>query len=206
MAKLIRYLDGEIERENETDETVVLTTEEGEKLLFELLDVVTYMGKDYVVLGDVDGEDEDVLIVRQEYDGEDKEVFSEIEDEYELNSVFAVFKEENKDYYNFKDGNSDTGSNAPVSGKRKYRSRLALVLMAGFFGWWGAHLSWLGYKEDAKAFKNEAGGIFGVFNLNSWAFVFGNYIAIIFGKFREDANGNPVRYFSHLRNLFAKKK
>lgn len=187
----------------ETEDTVVLTTPLGEKLTFELLDVIEYMGKDYPVLLSQDEDDDEVLILRTESSNDTMEIFAEIENEAEIAQVYQLFKEKNKDVLNFTD---DAPQSPAPQGKRKCRSRLALVLLAGCLGWWGTHVRWLGYKEEAKEFKSVAGGLFGVFNLASWGLVFGDYIACIFGKYREDAYGNPVRYFALLRNLLGKKK
>ena len=216
MEKFIRFLNEDLsnyvfENEDDCEEPVVLTSHMGEKILFDFLDLVDYMGSEYAVLYPPANNDGEVVILKLDSSDDNKEIFSSVDDSSLLEAVYSVFKETNADMYNFNDGSasSDYSESTYVperTGKRKYRSRLALVLMSGFFGWWGAHLKWLGYNEEARAFKEQSGGLFGMFNLSSCFFVWGDYMAIIFGKYREDAYGNPVRYFSHLRNLLSKKK
>lgn len=189
----------EINNTQELDNTIVLTGEDGTETTFEFLDLIEYAGKEYVVLLPQNDEDDEVVILQVEENANGDEEYSAITDDTILNEVFKIFKNNYKDEFNFTDEPQQSGK------KSKCRSRLALVLISGILGWWGTHLKWLGYKEEAKEWKSEAGGIFGLFDLGSWGMVFGNYIAVIFGKYRVDAYGNPVRYFAFIRNLFRKK-
>lgn len=88
--------------------------------------------------------------------------------------------------------------------KVKYRSRLGLWAIAWVSAFAGGHLNWLGFKEAGANFRAEHGIIRALFNSACWIIHCWEQIAIIFGKYREDAYGNPVRYFALLRNVMKK--
>lgn len=71
------------------DSIITLTDDDGNEVDFLLLDVVEYNGGDYLVLLPMEDED-NVLILKVEKKGEE-EIFSGIEDENEVNAVFALF-------------------------------------------------------------------------------------------------------------------
>lgn len=90
-----------------------------------------------------------------------------------------------------------------------YRSRFMLLFRAWLGACNGSHLKWLGYDEAAEYIRNQFGigsmveSIFGaMINPWRWLDLIGMMIyqsaectKIIFGAYREDAAGNPVRYF-----------
>ncbi len=90
-------------------EIITLTDENGEDMEFEFLDQVDYEGKRYAVLlppvEDVDGEeneDEEVLILQVEDDGNDEtESYVFVDDDDILSAVFDIFKERFKDEFDF---------------------------------------------------------------------------------------------------------
>lgn len=84
---------------------ITLTDEAGNNVDFEVIDLIDYDGKQYVVLLPAeDDEDEagEVVILSYENDGEN-DIFLSIEDDNELNEVFAVFRERAKDRFDFVD-------------------------------------------------------------------------------------------------------
>ena len=83
---------------------VTLEDEDGNEVDFELAAEIAYGGKQYVVLLPMDEEDTGIVIL--EYlEGADEEgdLYQDVEDEAVLDAVFAQFKEEYKDEYNFAD-------------------------------------------------------------------------------------------------------
>lgn len=87
----------------EFDNIVVLTDEDGNDSEFEWLDTIELDDKQYIVVLPTDDEEaEEVVILRIEVDGEE-ENFIAIEDEEELNKVFDLFKERNKENFDFVD-------------------------------------------------------------------------------------------------------
>lgn len=92
----------EKELENEEMDVVVLTDDEGNDVEFEWLDTVEYNGNQYIVVIPTDDDAEDVVILRMEKNDEG-ETFVGLEDEKEVNEVFDVFKEKNKENYEFID-------------------------------------------------------------------------------------------------------
>ena len=82
----------------------------------------------------------------------------------------------------------------------QYRSRFMLLFRTWLGGWVGGHLRWLGYTEEAKVVREKYG--FGISILvrpwkilASCAYQVVECIAVMFGKYRTDADGHPVRYF-----------
>ena len=91
-------------------EIITLTDENGEDMDFEFLDLVEYEGKHYAVLlppvedveGEDENEDEEVLILQIEDDGnEENESYVFVDDDDILTAVFDIFKEKFKDEFDF---------------------------------------------------------------------------------------------------------
>lgn len=97
-----------------------------------------------------------------------------------------------------------------------YRPRLVLFLKCWVHGISGGHLRWLGYNEKADLIAAKYGwksilhAVFGFMDMgagggfNPFAIfrLFGSVcylsvecISVLFGKYRTDANGYPVRWF-----------
>ncbi len=83
----------------ENSDIISLTDEEGNELLFEILDVITYEDRTYAVLLPADGEGEcdEVTILRVESgETEDEEIFEGIDDPAILDAVFKEFTQRNE--------------------------------------------------------------------------------------------------------------
>lgn len=89
----------------EKDDVVVLMDEEGNETEFEYLDTVEMEEKEYVVLLPVQENNadpiEEVLILRVDQDENGEDVFSSIDDDKELNTVFEQFKSQAQDEFDF---------------------------------------------------------------------------------------------------------
>ena len=79
---------------NENEELIETVDEEGNKVTFELLDVVTVEDVEYALLlpKDVKDEDGEILVMRLKKDGEDFS-FEAIEDDEEFNKVAEYIEE-----------------------------------------------------------------------------------------------------------------
>ena len=78
-----------------------MNDEDGNEIEFEFLDLISYRQKEYVVLLPLKDSDEQVVILQlEETDGETENYIS-VENEFVLETVFALFKERNKDYFTF---------------------------------------------------------------------------------------------------------
>lgn len=92
---------------NELDNIITLNDEEGNEVNFEFLDLIEYLGKEYVVLYPCDIDDDtpgEVVILEVEDDETaDMESYNSVEDMDVLNAVFEIFKEKFKDEFNFVD-------------------------------------------------------------------------------------------------------
>lgn len=80
---------------------IVLNDENGNEIEFEFLDLISYRQKEYVVLLPLKDSDEQVVILQVEEADEETENYISVENEFVLNTVFALFKERNKDFFIF---------------------------------------------------------------------------------------------------------
>lgn len=80
---------------------IVLNDENGTEIEFEFLDLISYRQKEYVVLLPLKNSDEQVVILQIEEADEETENYISVENEFVLNTVFALFKERNKDFFTF---------------------------------------------------------------------------------------------------------
>lgn len=86
------------------EDIVTLQDENGENVEYEFLDLVEYQEKEYVVLLPLEEEDADEVIILQVIpcdDDPEMEEYVSVESEEELAAVFEVFKEKNKDEFDF---------------------------------------------------------------------------------------------------------
>lgn len=91
-------MDDEID---ELDTTITLKDTAGNEVEFEFLDDIDYDGKEYIVLLPVEVTESEVVIFRIESEGGYDSYF-DVDDE-EAQKVFGIFKERNKDEYDFID-------------------------------------------------------------------------------------------------------
>lgn len=94
--------DKEEMKNEELENVIVLTDDEGNDVEFEWLDTLEVNDKKYVVVLPVDDESDEVVILKIEED-EEEETFVGLEDEKEINEVFEAFKERNKEIFDFED-------------------------------------------------------------------------------------------------------
>ena len=85
--------------EQETN-NILLVDNDGNEIEFEYIDSVEYGGNEDVVLVqlDDDSDDTEAVILRVEKGEEDKESYVGIDDENELNAVFALFLKQQEQY------------------------------------------------------------------------------------------------------------
>lgn len=84
----------------ELDNVIVLTDEDGNDEEFEWLDTLAIHGKTYVVAIPTDEDAEEVVIFS--YDAAEDTLVG-LADEEEMDTVFAIFKEKNKELFDFAD-------------------------------------------------------------------------------------------------------
>ena len=91
--------------EEEMENLVYLSDEDGNEVAFEYLDSVEYKGDEYVVLISTDEDDDEVVILKVEPtpDDEEEENFVTVDSDEVAQAVFDIFKEKHKDYFNFAD-------------------------------------------------------------------------------------------------------
>ena len=86
----------------EEQELLTLTDENGNEATFEYLDVIEYQGKEYLLLLPTDDSGEIVILEIEPVD-EENENYLSVTDEDLLNEVYAIFKEKYKDVLTFED-------------------------------------------------------------------------------------------------------
>jgi len=94
--------DKEEMMDEELDNVIVLTDDEGNDVEFEWLDTLELNEKKYVVVLPTDDDSDEVVILRIESEDEE-DTFVGLEDENEINEVFEAFKERNKENFDFED-------------------------------------------------------------------------------------------------------
>ena len=77
-----------------------LLDEEGNEVLFEVLDMIEYKDENYVVLLP-EGEEVDVVILKVTEIDDTQDQFSPVESEEDVMAIFELFKERCKDDFDF---------------------------------------------------------------------------------------------------------
>ena len=90
------------EMQEELDNIIVLTDDEGNDVEFEWLDTLEMNGNTYVVVVPSEEEADEVVILKMEVE-DDEETFVGLEDEAEIDEVFQEFKSRNKEIFDFAD-------------------------------------------------------------------------------------------------------
>lgn len=88
--------------EEDYDNIVYLSDEEGTEIAFEFVDEIQYEGNTYVVLLPVDEEDSEEVVILMAEEGEEESYVS-VEDEATLQAVFDIFKDKYQDVFDFND-------------------------------------------------------------------------------------------------------
>ncbi len=101
--ELEKAADDALDELEELDEenVVYLTDEDGQEVACELLDEVSYNGAVYVVLLPLDDESGEVAILRMEDASGDEARYAAVDDDSELEAVFAIFREQNEENFHF---------------------------------------------------------------------------------------------------------
>ena len=89
--------------DNEQENILTLTDENGEETEFEYLDSVEYDGAEYLILTPTDEDSGQIVILQVEPVDEENENYLAVEDEALLNRVYAIFRERYKDVLTFED-------------------------------------------------------------------------------------------------------
>ena len=91
--------------EEEMETGIILTDEDGNEVEFDLLDSVEYEGKTYLVMLPADDNDDgnDIIMLLEEGETEEDDTLLTVTDEKVLDAVYAIFKEANKDFFDFED-------------------------------------------------------------------------------------------------------
>ena len=80
---------------------ITLNDKDGNEIKFEFIDIISHCQKDYVVMLPLDDSDGQVVILQLEDVDDETESYIGVENEFVLETVFSLFKERNKDFYEF---------------------------------------------------------------------------------------------------------
>lgn len=80
---------------------ITLNDEDGNEIKFEFLGLISYRQKDYVVMLPLEDSDGQVVILQLEEVDDETESYIGVENEFVLETVYSLFKERNKDFYEF---------------------------------------------------------------------------------------------------------
>ena len=89
--------------QEEEQNILTLTDENGVDTDFEYLDCIEYEGKEYLILTPAGEEASEVVILEVEPVDEETENYLSVTDEQLLNAVYGIFKERYKDVLTFED-------------------------------------------------------------------------------------------------------
>ena len=95
--------NNEILNEEEQENILSLTDENGEETLFEYLDSVELDGKEYLVLMPAEELATEIVILEVEPVDEETENYLSVSDEEILNAVYGMFREKYKDVLTFEE-------------------------------------------------------------------------------------------------------
>ena len=89
---------------NEEEQNILtLTDENGVETAFEYLDVIEYQGEEYLILMPAEEDADEIVILLIEPVDEENENYLAVEDEATLMAVYEIFKERYKDVLTFAD-------------------------------------------------------------------------------------------------------
>ena len=90
--------------DEELDNIIVLTDEDGIEVSFEFLDLIEYQERAFVVLLPSEGDDTDTVVILEVVEeDDDMESYLPVEDEELLNTIFDIFKEKFSDQFDFQE-------------------------------------------------------------------------------------------------------
>lgn len=79
---------------------IILSDDEGNQSVFELLDTIEYGEEYYIVLYPLEEEEStEVIILKVRMDENDEEIYDSIEDDALISTLFDIFKERNADLF-----------------------------------------------------------------------------------------------------------
>ncbi|MGM9669942.1 MAG: DUF1292 domain-containing protein [Faecousia sp.] len=93
----------ENEEPAEESSIIRLTDEDGSEVLFDLVDVVEYQGREYMILLPPEEESSQITILEILPRDDGTESYLTVVDDRLLGAVYAVFREKNKDILTFVD-------------------------------------------------------------------------------------------------------
>lgn len=90
--------------ENENDNIIIIQSDDGDELRLEVLDIIYNDDSNYVVGISADDEESDeVVIMRLNPINDEEDELLPIESQDELDHIFEMFKERNKEFFEFDD-------------------------------------------------------------------------------------------------------
>ena len=89
--------------QEEQENILTFTDENGEDVVFEYLDCIEYSGKEYLILMPAEEGANEIVILEVQPVDEETENYVSVTDEKILDAVYGIFKERYKDVLTFED-------------------------------------------------------------------------------------------------------
>lgn len=89
--------------QEEQENILTFTDENGEDVVFEYLDCIEYGGKEYLILMPAEEGANEIVILEVQPVDEETENYVSVTDEKTLDAVYGIFKERYKDVLTFED-------------------------------------------------------------------------------------------------------
>lgn len=89
--------------EEEPDNIIVLTNEDGDDINYEFLDLIEYEGQSFIVLLPINEDADEVIILKVEMLDDNQENYVSVDDDDLLNKLFSIFKTKNSELFEFTD-------------------------------------------------------------------------------------------------------
>ncbi len=83
------------------DNIIVLYNSDGETVSFEFLDLIPFLDKEYVALLPLEDQDDQIVILEVIENENGEEEYLSVHSQSMVDAVFELFKERNKDSFNF---------------------------------------------------------------------------------------------------------
>lgn len=91
------------ENEMDMDNVIELIDENGDPVRMEILDILCFKDREFVVMLPVESEDGAVVILEIEDAGKDSETLVSVEDDALVAVLFRIFREKHADEFHFED-------------------------------------------------------------------------------------------------------
>lgn len=92
-----------IDEDESVNNIITLTDEDGEDINYDFLDLIEYEGQSFIVLLPINEDADEVIILKVEICDDNQENYVSVDDEELMNKLFLIFKNKNRELFEFTD-------------------------------------------------------------------------------------------------------